>query len=147
MVKSVKLQFRQCHSNKYTGLFLCISSGPPPDSLKVGIYRFSVNLNISVHLVHAGSHIHVNMNMKMSRWLSDTRLPYVVMCVNPSSISVCGGTCMIAPYGRIVTQYVGIAVLHRSYLSTSSYSPTHCQVPLTSSLQMSRENAGPWWEG
>lgn len=69
MVKSVKLQFRQCHSNKYTGLFLHLS--PSHGSLEVDIYGFCLNLNRSVFLGCAGSHIHVNMNMKMAGWLSD----------------------------------------------------------------------------
>lgn len=50
VVKSVKLQFRQCHSNKYTGLFL-----QPPlffGSLEVAIYRFPMNLNRSVSDVY-----------------------------------------------------------------------------------------------
>lgn len=69
VVKSVKLQFRQCHSNKYTGLFLSLS--PSFGSPEVRIHRFCLNLNRSVFLGCACSHIHVNMNMKMSGWLSD----------------------------------------------------------------------------
>lgn len=42
-----------------------------PGVSKVGIYRFCLNLNRSAFLGCAGSHIHVNMNMKMTRWLSD----------------------------------------------------------------------------
>lgn len=79
VVKSVKLQFRQCHSNKYTGLVLSLS--PFPGSPEVGIYGFCLNLNRSVFLECAGSHIHVNMNMKMTGWFSDTECKTVRDCV------------------------------------------------------------------
>lgn len=131
---------------------------PSPGSPEVGIYGFCLNLNRSVFLGCAGSHIHVNMNMKMTGWLSD--MGCVTMrgwvCVNLfNNLRVC--TCAIAcvficphgcPHGRFVTQTVcgHHYPLQRLSVSTSSYSPTHCQVPLTSSLQLSCENVGPRWE-
>lgn len=88
VVKSVKLQFRQCHSNKYTGL-----SHPPPPffpgfPVAVAIYGFCLNLNRSVFLGCAGSHIHVNMNMKMTGWLSVAGCATMCMCSRVSG--VCG---------------------------------------------------------
>lgn len=123
VVKSVKLQFRQCHSNKYTGLFL--SSSSSSGSLEVGIHGFCLNLNRFVFLGRAGSHIHVNMNMKMTGWLCDTGCVTMRgwVCVNLFN-NLPAGTCLnlhacLRPHGhshgRFVTQtaYVGIAVLYR----------------------------------
>ncbi len=122
VVKSVKLQFRQCHSNKYTGLF-SPPSPPFPGSPEVGIYGFCLNLNRSVFLGCTGSHIHVNMNMKMTGWLSDTGS--VTMrdwtCVNLSNnlhvgkcgyirVCVCVSVHMVALMaGLWHRQYVGIS--------------------------------------
>lgn len=121
VVKSVKLQFRQCHSNKYTGLFLCLS--PSPCSPEVGIYGFCLNFNRSVFLGCAGSHIHVNMNMKITGWLSD--MGCVTMrgwvCVNLFNnlcirtfdyMCVCVSVHMVTfMAGLWHRQYVGITIL------------------------------------
>lgn len=130
-----------------------------PGVSKVGIYRFCLNLNRSAFLGCAGSHIHVNMNMKMTRWLSDmgcmTTCGWVcanlfnnLLCVRMFDY-MCVCVCPHGrPHGRFVTQTVcgHRFSLQRLSVSTSSYSPTHCQVPLTPSLQLSCENVGPMWE-
>ena len=96
----------------------------------------------------------------MTGWLSDTGCVTMRgwVCVNLfNNLHVC--TCVIicvcvsvcphgCPHGRFVTQTVcgHHFSLQRLSVSTSSYSPTHCQVPLISSLQLSCENVGPQWE-
>lgn len=129
MVKSVKLQFRQCHSNKYTGLFLCLS--PPVGRLSGGgIYEFSGNFNRSVLLGCAGSHIHVNMNMKMTGCLSD--MGCKIMCSGLWIFSIIRRTCdYMCPHA--MAEFSDAVCRHprlRLPGSTFSYSPTHCQVPL-----------------
>lgn len=118
VVKSVKLQFRQCHSNKYTGLFL--------PSLRLswlsgGGYLRIPNLNRSVFLGCADSHIHVNMNMKMTGWLSDMGCVAMCsrMCVNLSS-NLCTFRLTHASVRAVAfvaglwhRQHVGIAVLYK----------------------------------
>ncbi len=146
VVKSVKLQFRQCHSNKYTGLFL---SPPSPGSAEVGIYGFCLNLNRSVFLGCAGSHIHVNMNMKMTGWLSDMGYLFnnlrsctcVIICVcvylstQLPSWQVCDTDSMWASLSSTEALSKHFLLLPYSLSSASNIQPT-----------TSCENVGPRWE-
>lgn len=130
-----------------------------PSSSDVDIYGFCLNLNRSVFVGCAGSHIHVNMNMKMTGWLSDTECTTTRdwVCVNLFN-NRCLGRCLIkcvcvCPHGRRHGRFVTQPECRHHYppqrltVSTSSYSPTHCQVPLTSSLRRSCENVGSQRKG
>lgn len=107
-------------------LSLSPSLSPPPGSPKVAIYGFCMNINRSAFVGYAVSHIHVNMNMKMTGWLSHNARARVRPRANLA----------VRTRGRFETQTVcgHQSSLQRLSGSASSYSPPRRQVALTGGL-------------
>lgn len=78
---------------------------PPPCSPKVAIYGFCMNFNRSAFVGYAVSHIHVNMNMKMTGWLSHNA--HACACSSRAYSAVHTGTLVVDLKHR---QYVGISL-------------------------------------
>lgn len=85
---------------------LSSSLSPPPSSPKVAIYGFCMNFNRPAFVGYALSHIHVNMKMKMTGWLSHNVCARASACVR-FRLSVHTGTLVADLKHR---QYVGISL-------------------------------------